>query len=321
MTEIASGDPPRPASADKPRPGEPLLAGMLAASLFAASVTWPAVGLLATVSPFPLLAQRLRGGFSAAWVSTLVAGALVGAFDTPLRGLVFAVVFAVPVVIVGEGLTRGASLPRAALWGFAVLGLEILAALLATGGDMARLVLQPLDHLRSPRFLDEMRASGLPPERVEEWVAQLTTLRSALAVVYPAAYLILGAVFVFGNAVLLRVYLAWRDPAWLDGGDLDTARWPAALTVLFVLAGGGVAFPPLRPLSYNVLLVVGFFFALQGLAVVSFYVQRLAAPFLLRAAVLVLVLLNPWAPHVLALVGLFDNFFDFRRWAEPPPSA
>ena len=51
---------------------------------------------------------------------------------------------------------------------------------------------------------------------------------------------------------------------------------------------------------------------------VSFYAQRLAAPPLLRAAVLVLVLINPWAPQILALIGLFDMWFDFRKWAEPP---
>jgi uncharacterized protein YybS (DUF2232 family) len=76
--------------------------------------------------------------------------------------------------------------------------------------------------------------------------------------------------------------------------------------------------PLLRPAAYNGLLILAFFFALQGLAVVSFYAQRLAAPPLLRAAVLVLVLINPWAPQILALIGLFDIWFDFRKWAEPP---
>ena len=79
--------------------------------------------------------------------------------------------------------------------------------------------------------------------------------------------------------------------------------------------------PVLRPYAYNVLLVVAFFFALQGTAVVAFYARRLAAPPLLRLAVLVLVLANPWAPQILALLGLFDNWFDFRKWAEPPRPA
>ena len=41
--------------------------------------------------------------------------------------------------------------------------------------------------------------------------------------------------------------------------------------------------------------------------------RRCCAP-----ALVVLVLLNPWAPQILALLGLFDIWFDFRKWAEPP---
>jgi hypothetical protein len=32
----------------------------------------------------------------------------------------------------------------------------------------------------------------------------------------------------------------------------------------------------------------------------------------------VVVLVLAWAPQLLALLGLFDAFFDFRKWAEPP---
>jgi uncharacterized protein YybS (DUF2232 family) len=90
------------------------------------------------------------------------------------------------------------------------------------------------------------------------------------------------------------------------------------MAVTFVFAGAAVAFPPLRPAGYNVLLVLAFFFALQGLAVVSFYARRLAAPPFLRAAVVLLVLVNPWAPQILALMGLFDIWLDLRKYAEPP---
>ena len=39
------------------------------------------------------------------------------------------------------------------------------------------------------------------------------------------------------------------------------------------------------------------------------------------AVVVVLVLANPWAVQILALLGLFDTWADFRKWAEPPPAA
>jgi uncharacterized protein YybS (DUF2232 family) len=76
--------------------------------------------------------------------------------------------------------------------------------------------------------------------------------------------------------------------------------------------------PAARLAGYNVVLLAGFFFALQGLAVVVFYTRRLAGPRFLRLAVTVLILVNPWAPWILALLGLFDTWFDFRKWAEPP---
>ena len=53
-------------------------------------------------------------------------------------------------------------------------------------------------------------------------------------------------------------------------------------------------------------------------AVVAYFAHRLAGPPILRAGLLLLVLLNPWAPQILALLGLFDTWFDFRKWAEPP---
>jgi hypothetical protein len=52
--------------------------------------------------------------------------------------------------------------------------------------------------------------------------------------------------------------------------------------------------------------------------VVAYYARRLAAPPVLRIAVMVLVLVNPWAPQILSLIGLFDTWFDFRKWAQPP---
>jgi uncharacterized protein YybS (DUF2232 family) len=139
-----------------------------------------------------------------------------------------------------------------------------------------------------------------------------------MAIVYPAAYIIAGALGVLANAVLIRTLLARRDPGWLEGGEFEGLRWPSILVFAFVLSGVAVMFPATRAFAYNALLVLAFFFVLQGLAVVAFYAHRLAGPYLLRVAVVLLVVVNPWAMQILALVGLFDLFFNFRKWALPP---
>jgi uncharacterized protein YybS (DUF2232 family) len=186
---------------------------------------------------------------------------------------------------------------------------------------MSAQMLDPFAYYRSPQFIEEVRGAGLPAEQVDALSDQFALLSRVMSVVYPAAYLILGALMVLANATLLRLYLARRDPGWLEGNEFERVRWPFATAVVFVLSGLAVLAPALRPAAYNVLLLLAFFFALQGLAVVAFYTRRLAAPPALRWAVMVLVLINPWAPQILALLGLFDLWFDFRKWAEPPPAA
>jgi hypothetical protein len=196
--------------------------------------------------------------------------------------------------------------------------MQICLLLLFAHEQVARIFLSGFDLIKSTEFVDGMRGAGVPPEKVDVWVEQVTQARDVMAILYPSVALIMGATMVLANAWLLRTYLARRDPGWLEGGEFEGLRWPLAMAVMFVSAGAAVTSPALRPAAYNVLLVLAFLFALQGLAVVVYYVHRLAAPPFLRLVVLALVILNPWASQILALTGLFDIFIDFRKWAEPP---
>jgi uncharacterized protein YybS (DUF2232 family) len=305
----------------EPRLGGLVGAGALSALLFGSAGLVPALAPLSFVSPLPLMVQRLRGGRAGAWLAASLAAALVAASSAlPAAGF-YLLVLAVPGLLLGESLARGRGLLKGCAWAFGALVAEIAAGLAIVPQAMAELLLAPFDQLRSEAFLAQLKAGGMPPEQVSDFTEVVGAWRGALAVVYPAVLVILAAGFVAVNAGVLRFYLLRRDPGWLEDGEFERVRWPLALTVVFVLAGAGVALPLARPVAYNVLLVTAFFFALQGLAVVAFYARRLAGPPLLRAAVVVLVLANPWAPQILALLGLFDNWFDFRHWAEPPPGA
>ncbi|HEY3121213.1 MAG TPA: DUF2232 domain-containing protein [Vicinamibacteria bacterium] len=310
------------AAAREARPsGAVLGAGVACALLFCLAARVPPLGLLAAVSPLPLTLTRLRAGTGGALASALLGATLLGTVLSPGHAITFLVVLAMPILVLAETVARGRGLRKGCLFAFAVLAAEAAAALLFAGPELGALLLEPLEYLRSPQFLADMRASGLPAERVTDWDEQFATLHRAVEIVYPAAYFIMAALVVLANTALLRFYLAWRDPGWLEDGEFERVRWPLAFAVLFVLAGAMIALPPVRAVGYNVLLVLAFFFALQGLAVVAYYAHRLAGPPLLRTAILLLVLVNPWAPEILALIGLFDTWFDFRRWAEVPPEA
>jgi uncharacterized protein YybS (DUF2232 family) len=296
-----------------------LATAVLVAAGFSLALAEPRLGLLGLVSGLPLALCRLRAGREASLVAALAAAVLVGAFFSPGQGLGLLLVIAAPALIMGEALAAQQGILTAAVRSGALLGLEVALGLLLAGPEMADQLRAPLRHYQSEAFGNEMRQErGLPEEQLVELQQQFASLESALAVVYPAAWLLLGWTVTLVLAALLRLWLARRGPRWLEGPGFEDLRLPIAVVAAFLVAGVAVLSPPLRPPAYNALLVAGFLFGLQGLSVAVFYTNRMPGPRPLRAAIVVLMLLIPLGAQILALAGLFDNFFDFRRWAKPP---
>lgn len=303
----------------QPRVAGGLWLALASAALFGAGLASAGLLPLAVLAPLPVSLLRLRTNPAVAVSAVLLAAALVGASFGPGHAVVFALFLAAPGLLIGEALVRGRGLVRGCGWAF---GLWILLAggvLLVDHQALARAALALFEYDKAP-FLGDLKKMGLSAEDAEAMVEQVALLRRVVAVVYPALFVIGGGLLVVLNGALLKAYLVRRDPGWLEGGEFEGLRWPFGLAVLFVLAASSVLLPPLRPVAYNVLLVLAFCFALAGLAVVIYYVRRLAAPPLFRAAVLALIVMNPWRFQILALVGLFDLWFDFRKWAQPPPA-
>jgi uncharacterized protein YybS (DUF2232 family) len=308
---------------------EASLTGTLGAALGAALLfapfrpLAPVIGpMLAVLSPLPLIVLRLGHGLFSTLLAVLLAATLVGWFYTPGAALVFLVFLILPGLVIAEYMARGRGLSKGCQWAFALLAFEITLALFFLGGDLAAQIEPTFDQLRSPQTLQEMRSVGWAPETIDLWVEQSKALEAALRIVYPAVLVIGGGLLVLANAFALKAYLLRKDPGWLDGGEFEGIRWPLGLPVVFIVSGLGVLVPPIRPAAYNVLLLTAFFFVLEGLAVVSYYAHRLAGPPFLRKALMVLVLINlwanTWAPIALALGGLLDIFFNFRKWGETP---
>ena len=124
---------------------------------------------------------------------------------------------------------------------------------------------------------------------------------------------------VLANAALLRFYLARRDPGWLDGGEFERMRWPLRARRGLRARGPRCRRRP-APAAYNVLLVLGVLLRAPGAGRGRFLRAPPGRAALAARGGGLLVLVNPWAPQILALLGLFDIWIDFRKWAEPPGS-
>jgi uncharacterized protein YybS (DUF2232 family) len=301
---------------------EPKGSGVVTSAFLSAfaSSAWlvvPALVPLTALAPLPVTLQRLTRGAFAGYSAAILAALLIAATSSNDWALRYAVYLALPGLIIGGQMARGRGLTRGCLLAFLWLAAVIGAQLVFDGPEIASQLLTSFEQV-SGQFVEGMRTSGVPADRVDEVHEQLRGYKAAIQVVYPAALFIQGALLVLLNGALLRAYLLRRDPGWLDGGEFETLRLPFVTAIVFVISGLLVTLKATQPLAYNLLLLVAFFFALQGLAVTAYYAHRLAGPPALRVAVVILVLLNPWAPQILALLGLFDTWFDFRKWADPP---
>ena len=97
----------------------------------------------------------------------------------------------------------------------------------------------------------------------------------------------------------------------------DWTMWKAPELLVWPLIGCGFALlvpgDLLKILGMNGLMVLGTIFLFQGLAVIAFYFDKWKLPRALRAILYAILLLQQFAALGVALSGLFDVWFDFRR--------
>ena len=94
----------------------------------------------------------------------------------------------------------------------------------------------------------------------------------------------------------------WKAPSWL---------------VWIFIAGGGLSFLPQPQLSFpgiNIFLVTSFVYLLQGLAIVSFFLQSKNISLFFRWLFYFLIAIQQFLMIAIAAVGFFDLWIDFRKY-------
>jgi hypothetical protein len=176
--------------------------------------------------------------------------------------------------------------------------------------------------LRSPQVqasFDQWAAQAeLEPAEAK---AAIERVRQGIVALYPALSVVSAITIVALNAIALG-RLVQRSPASpFPRSELLSLRWPLALVVAFVGSGALLLVPTAQQVGWNGLVVTLFLFLLQGLSVLAFALTRLFSSELMRALFVVTSLLGPWA-ILLSLLGLFDQWFDFRtRFVNPETPA
>lgn len=164
----------------------------------------------------------------------------------------------------------------------------------------------------STEGIEFYRSAGLAPEAI----SMMERLSAAIASSYMPAVLgsVIAVTFVFSMILIPRL------PAGRETGEAYKLRnlvLPEGFIIAFVLGGiSPLATGALRTAGLNLLAIVIVLYFIQGLAIFRALITRVGfGPIgtMISFVMLGLMLIYGIAPFALALVGLFDAFFDFRK--------
>ncbi|GAB4273619.1 MAG: hypothetical protein Kow0092_28930 [Deferrisomatales bacterium] len=296
--------------------------GATAALLFASSLFAAPVGFaLCLLSPLPVALTAWRFG---PWAASLAAGAgalVAGVLAGPLGAAVFASQFAAGGAVLGLAVRAGRS-PEVAVGGYAVLSIGAFWATLgalslgAPGGPLT--VLDQALHQSVEQVSALLAQGNADPQAalaLQQWADHT---RQVLGRTFPGLLAALSVLCGWANAVLLRrLSGVARLTPW--------NRWRAPEGWIWILIGAGLAgfLAPgsLGAAGVNVFLVASAIYFLQGLAIVQYLFEARGFPRVFRAVAYALLFVQFPVMLLVAGLGAFDLWVDFRtRWAPAPPA-
>lgn len=277
-------------------------------------------GLTALVGLVPVAVSLVVGGPLAGGTAMAVSVAGTGLLVGGWAAVVVTLRQLIPGLTLGVALVRRVHLPASLVLvgGAGLLGLVGLlwAYVPAGAGGLLPLLARQLEaHVAEVDRLTGMFGIGRDPA----WVAESARLvATAMRVAGPAIFALGLFVVALANYVAARLCLRGRGfRAFGEEAVPDHLVWG-------VIAAGGMVLAQREPIAragLNLLIVLAFLYAIQGLAVVRHFFQKARVPRPLQGVSFGLFAVQPLLLVAAACLGLSDLWVDFRKIRRAPTPA
>ena len=313
-----------------------LAAGAASALMFASIISGALISLLLFyLAPLPLMVAAMGWGPLSASIGGIAAATGLGAIFGLPYCIAFVIMVALPawwlghLALLGRPITpvpSGNGTPpaptdmewypvgRILLWVSASVALTTMAALFTLGTDAATIT----DALRRGllRILDLTDAAPAPTAETERWVATLVVMAPAAAAAIEMTTLTLSLWLAARiTATSGRLHRPWPDLKSVELPPMTLAA--LCVAIAFCFAGGMLAL-----LAQIVTTALMMAYALTGFAVLHTLTLALKSRAFLLGCTYAIVLMFVWPVLLMAIIGLADAAFGFRRrylQRRPPP--
>lgn len=290
--------------------------GLTLLCLFAISWLGPAGAFFNLLTPLPAAYLSLRLGLRCGVAIVGITALLVLSATSLYTALSYLTLFGTGSLLLPFALLLRTSWDRSVA--FAAAGSVALAALLlgliALAGPHAPTALvDQLVQSEAEQAMQLYRSVGFS----EQQLAEIGTLVEQLAAFVRSSFFGLFSAIVLAIQALTLLLLQQLTKKKFPFAGVAFARWrlPARLIWLLIFAGFS-AFMPVPLFAWigrNLLLVLLPLYFVQGMAVVSSFLQRRPYPPVIKGLIYTLLLvLNP-LPMIVTSIGIFDLWIDFRK--------
>ena len=295
-----------------------LLVGSVATlALFLAYVMFPLVGMIpGIIAPFPAIYYSLKRGtvvgFAIVLIATMVL-VMLGDFAAILLYLLQCGVISVALpVFLSSGRGGARSIAYAVAIDLAVILLMVGVYGATQGGDTLAQVQKLIQSNMSQTsaFYERAGIKGEDLKALQQGVAEAGALISRI---YPAL-VVISLVLVAGINLLLLKKASAKLPVPLPIGEFTRFKNPEQLVWVLIVAGFALLVPNrlLTTAALNVLVVAVALYFVQGMAIISQFYTRFTVPRFVRFLFYLVLALQPYLAIMVAMLGIFDLWGDFR---------
>ncbi len=285
--------------------------------LFAAYLAIPPLGIFSgMLAPFPAAYNRLIYGRVSALIVILGAATAISALFGFFAGILFFGMCGMIGFFMPELLLRGFSGSRTLFWTTAANLLIFLAGFILYSyfsvNNVQQLISNEISSSLDQAVLIYER-SGVKGEDLELLKLSMVTAADLLKRLYPALVTAMLVIIAGFNLVLLKKSTA-KTTATIVIGDFSSFRNPDLL-VWVPIAAGCILLLPVSPITspaLNIVLIIAMLYFFQGMAVITSLFAKHSVPTLIRIFLYAMLIIQPYMLAVVACIGLFDLWIDFR---------
>ncbi len=290
---------------------------ILTLTLFLAYIALPLIGMApGLIAPLPAMFYTVKSGRIVGVLIILISTVVLALLTEAATTVLFLLQCGFMALAIPNLLLRGKATVQAITYTVALnFGIILLLAALyslSQGVDLHSQVLKGVNAsiTHTAQLYQKSGISGDDLKNLQDGLQQAGVL---IGRIYPALLLLsLGFIASLNVALLARFCSRLPNPLLL--GDFNQFRNPEQLVWVLIVAGFTllVENAEIKAAALNLLVVTLCIYFVQGLAVIGHFFKRLNVSTLMRGLFYLIIMLQPYLLVVVALLGIFDLWGDFR---------